>query len=301
MPSSLKMKDERVWLLDKSGQYSTKTGYAAAKLNMVGKHQEFNWRKSVWNVACSPKIRQFLWKMMHNALAVGESLLERGMQVDGRCKRCGGSESVLHVMFHCPFARRIWESCPALSVPPASLISSVEDLLKAGTRMVNLPPVGLSVPLYPWILWVLWTSRNQLRFEDKSFSESEVLAKAIWSAREWQNANISYKINSDSPKDCQRKEASKTTTTSLQANNDIVSCFSDAAWNSSTSAGGMGSICLQPDGSTLVQGSSSSEVVTSVLMAEALALKAAMEAAISLEVKDLICFSDSKSLVSLIT
>lgn len=295
------MKDERVWLLDKSGQYSTKTGYAAAKLNMKGKQHEFNWRKCVWNIACSPKIRQFLWKVMHNALAVGESLLKCGMQVDGRCKRCGESESVLHVMFHCSFARRIWDSCPALFAPPASSISSVEDLLKAGTRMVNLPPVGLSVPLYLWVLWVLWISRNQLRFEDKSFSESVVLAKAIKSAREWQNANTSNKTNSDSPKDCQRKEACKTTPAMPQTNIDIFSCYSDAAWNSSTCAGGMGWICLQPDGTTLVQGSSSSEVVASVIMAEALALKAAMEAAISHEAKDLICFSDSKNLISLIT
>nr|VDD55568.1 unnamed protein product [Brassica oleracea] len=51
----------------------------------------------------------------------------------------------------------------------------------------------------------------------------------------------------------------------------------------------------------LVQGSNSAEVVPSVIMAEALALKAAMEAAISHDIKDLICFSDSKSLISLIT
>lgn len=38
VPSSLQMKDERVWLLSKNGQYSTKTGYAAAKLNREGKH-----------------------------------------------------------------------------------------------------------------------------------------------------------------------------------------------------------------------------------------------------------------------
>uniref|UniRef100_A0A0D3DWH4 RNase H type-1 domain-containing protein n=1 Tax=Brassica oleracea var. oleracea TaxID=109376 RepID=A0A0D3DWH4_BRAOL len=51
----------------------------------------------------------------------------------------------------------------------------------------------------------------------------------------------------------------------------------------------------------LVQGSTSAAVVASVIMAEALALKAAMEAAISHDVKDLVCFSDSKSLISLIT
>lgn len=167
--------------------------------------------------------------------------------------------------------------------------------------MQNLPPVGLSVPLYPWILWVLWTSRNQLCFEDKSFSESEVLTKAIKTAREWQDANTSTNTPSDSLKDCQSKTDRTHTPDVPQVNNNIFSCYSDAAWNNSTCAGGLGWICLKPDGTTLDQGSASIEVVASVLIAEALALKAAMEAAISHEVKDLICFSDSKSLISLIT
>lgn len=301
VPSTQRMKDEQVWLLGKTGQYTTKTGYASAKLNTEGKQKEFNWRKNIWNVKCSPKIRQFLWKMTHNALAVGESLLKRGMLVDGRCKRCGESESVLHVMFHCPFAKKVWDSCPAMFLPTESSVSSVEGLLKDATRIVNLPPVGLAVPLYPWICWVLWTSRNQLCFEDKSSSESEVLAKAIKTAREWQNANISSSTPSDSPKDCQRIEARDQLSATPQLNNNIFSCYSDAAWNSSTCAAGLGWICLKPDGSTLLQGSTSSEVVASVLMAEALALKAAMEATIAHEVKDLVCFSDSKSLITLIT
>lgn len=223
------------------------------------------------------------------------------VQVDGRCKRCGESESVIHVMFHCPFARRIWEACHAMFVPSTSSVSSTEELPKTCTKMHNLLPVGLSVPMYPWILWVLWTSRNQLCFEDKSFSESDVLTKAIKSAHEWQNANTSTKIPSDLPKDCQSKAVRIHTPAVPQVNNNIFSCYSDAAWNSSTGAGGLGWICLKPDGATLVQGSTSTEVVATVLIAEALALKAAMEAAISHKVKDLICFSDSKSLISLIT
>ncbi|XP_018479280.1 uncharacterized protein LOC108850210 [Raphanus sativus] len=93
--------------------------------------------------------------------------------------------------------------------------------------------------------------------------QSEVLAKAIKSAREWQNANTSIKTPSDSTKDCLR----------LETQNSIPA---------------------------VSQGSASTEVA-SVLIAEALALKAAMKAAIDLNIKDLICFSDSKSFISLIT
>lgn len=166
--------------------------------------------------------------------------------------------------------------------------------------MINLPPMGLSVPLYPWLMWVLWTSKNQLIFEDKFFSESEVLAKAIKSSREWQNANTSIKTPSDSTKDCLRLETQNSIPAVSQVNGNVFSCFSDAAWNSSTCGRGLGWICMKPDGTMLTQGSASTEVA-SVLIAEALALKAAMKTAIDLNIKDLICFSDLKNLISLIT
>nr|VDD60735.1 unnamed protein product [Brassica oleracea] len=78
VPSEHSMQDEMVWLLEKSGTYSTTTGYAVAKLNVEGKHDGFEWRRYVWNVTCSPKIKQFLWKLKHKVLAVGESLVKRG-------------------------------------------------------------------------------------------------------------------------------------------------------------------------------------------------------------------------------
>ncbi|KAH0889365.1 hypothetical protein HID58_051794, partial [Brassica napus] len=109
----------------------------------------------------------------------------------------------------------------------------------------------VAVPLYPWMMWVLWTSRNQLCFEDKSFSETEVLAKAIKNAREWQDAKAGIKSPYDSPKDCRRTEVHTQPPLLPQVDENVFSCYSDAAWNSSSCAGGLGWICYKPDGSTL--------------------------------------------------
>lgn len=49
-----------------------------ARLNVEGKHDGFEWRRYVWNVTCSPKIKQLLWKLKHKVLAVSESLVKRG-------------------------------------------------------------------------------------------------------------------------------------------------------------------------------------------------------------------------------
>lgn len=233
---------------------------------------------------------------MHEALAVRESLIKRGMHVEGKCKRCGEMESIAHVMFLCPFAREVWSRCPSLFVPHIAAGQSIEESLKACSRMINFPPTGLRVPLYPWVMWALWTSRNQLCFEDKSFSETEVMGKAIKNALEWQNSQAT-KIPSTSSKDCPIKKAP----TQSQIMKNAFSCYSDAAWNSNSYAGGLGWICFKPDGTKLFQGSSAHHVIASVLVAEALSLKAAINAAIAHGAKDLVCFSDSKILISLIT
>ncbi|XP_048591412.1 uncharacterized protein LOC125576098 [Brassica napus] len=122
------------------------------------------------------------------------------------------------------------------------------------------------------------------------------MGKAIRSALEWQNSQAS-KIPSASSKDCPTKKAPPQS----QGMENAFSCYSDAAWNSNSCAGGLGWICYKPDGTKLLQGSSAHQIIASVLVAEALSLNAAIKAAIAHGAKDLVCFSDSKSLISLIT
>ncbi|KAF3608552.1 hypothetical protein DY000_02046182 [Brassica cretica] len=122
------------------------------------------------------------------------------------------------------------------------------------------------------------------------------MGKTIKNALEWQNSQAT-KIPSTSSKDCPIKKAP----TQSQIMENAFSCYSDAAWNSNSCAGGLGWICFKPDGTKLFQGSSAHQVIASVLVAEALSLKAAINAAIAHGAKDLVCFSDSKILISLIT
>ncbi|XP_013589051.1 uncharacterized protein LOC106404180 [Brassica napus] len=147
-----------------------------------------NWKKCVWNIKCSPKLQHFLWNVKSNALDVGETLSKCGIQTEGKCKRCGASESILHVIILCPYAQRVWKLASILTPPSTSSDASMAEILQACTKMINLPPTGLVTLLYPWIFWVLWTSRNQLMFEDKSFSETETMLKAIKATVEWQEA-----------------------------------------------------------------------------------------------------------------
>ena len=114
--------------------------------------------------------------MTSKALSVGASLETRGIAVDPTCKRCGSRETELHVLFSCPFAERVWNLVPCLFKPSVQSVDSVAELLNHCRRMATLPPVGLGVaPLYPWILWLIWNNRNQLVFENKTFSEENTV------------------------------------------------------------------------------------------------------------------------------
>lgn len=54
----------------------------------------------------------------------------------------------------------------------------------------NLPPSGCDLPLYPWLCWGIWTSRNKLIFEKQAFSTQEVITKAIIDAKSWRAAQL---------------------------------------------------------------------------------------------------------------
>lgn len=175
VPSSFHMEDERVWLPNASGMYTTRSGYAIAKLyNGNDADRSFVWKKCVWQ-ATSPKIKQFLWKANSKALPVGSLLESRGLIITPTCRRCGAQETEIHVLLHCPFVLRVWELAPCIHKPLLD-ISSVAQLLQQCRRMLSLPPTGLgATPLYPWILWTLWTNRNKLLFENLKFSEENCL------------------------------------------------------------------------------------------------------------------------------
>lgn len=142
---------------------------------------------------------------------------------------------------------------------------------------------------------MLWTSRNQFLFEDKSFSETEMMAKAIKAAKEWQSSLPTRKHISASPKDLPLLNSLP----QVPVNAHIL--CTDAAWNVATSAGGLGWVCNDAEGNATFQGTDHHRYVASALVAEALAMRAGLCMAISTNIKDIICCSDSKSLIDAIT
>lgn len=290
--SSMSLDDTLVWLPEKSGIYSAKSGYNLAKVASLPRSPTpFNWQKSLWNLSVSPKLKTFLWKAANGALAVGANLALRGLGTNTTCKRCGGKEDEGHLFLMCPYAARVWDLVPGLHKPSEYDFVSILQLLSTSSKMVNLPPTCLSSPLYPWLMWNLWKARNLFVFEDRSFSEAETVLKAIKDAKEWQDAQKVSQPQVKLPKVFQPPAPIS----------EKFSCFVDAAWNGISGACGLG-WCLK-DSSDLTSRTFSSQrtFVSSALVAEALALRSALSMASSLpDVEWLAVFSDSQILISLI-
>ena len=294
-PSSFGMVDTRVWLPERLGDYSTKTGYALSKLNATPpRDQAFNWNQYVWNVATSPKTKHLLWRIGNNALSVGSNLLARGIMVDGACKRCGAPETILHVLLNCPFASRVWNLLPANLKPSPNTSTTISQLLQNSKKTTCLPPTGVSNPVHPWLFWYLWTSRNKLMFENLLLSEEEVVLRSIKEARAWQEAQVRTCPPTSRPKPTRKSCPTSSVTSGL-------SCFVDAAWDVRSGFGGMGWFFTNRDTGVIAQDSTNRRFVASALVAETLAVKAALTAAVSSGFRALTIYSDSKTLVTLLT
>ncbi|CAA7017040.1 unnamed protein product [Microthlaspi erraticum] len=122
-PSKSGAQDKLIWLAAEGGIYSVKTGYYAAIKadeearqragdHQLEQHRGFKWIREIWQVHTTPKTRLFIWKAMWEALPVGENLRARNVNASVRCPHCNEVETTLHLLFHCTFARKVWNLVP---------------------------------------------------------------------------------------------------------------------------------------------------------------------------------------------
>lgn len=192
-PSISGAPDIQLWLGTKTGEYTAKSGYfTAVEDDNAGEDMgaNINWKKHVWNLDCAPKVKHFSWKVLKRALPVGERLVERHINADPKCKRCGENESITHLLFHCQFAQKVWLLAPFVTDVD---FRGIIDLLASWPSLCSQkcsPPTGISSgALFPWILWVLWKARNKFVFEGFSATPEDTLSSAIGLAREWSTSS----------------------------------------------------------------------------------------------------------------
>lgn len=107
-------RDQMVWNTKRNGIFKVRLEYNLAcslrkEVSMVAESSRTRedkgriWRK-VWQLPVKPKLKHFLWRCLHNWLAVDSTVKVRGMEIDETCKRCGmGKETREHIFFNCRY------------------------------------------------------------------------------------------------------------------------------------------------------------------------------------------------------
>ena len=287
--------DIYVWQPLQSGVYSTKSGYYTAamkdQIHVRPSDGSFDWIKDIWAEKSSPKMNLFMWSIAQEALPLGELLQKRGIQSGVACVRCNEVESATHTFFNCPFAQEVWKLIPMKRVVHIATDIDFKNAVVAFRQAVCLPPTGITTTILPWVCWALWSARNRRIFENHTLTAINVATKALRLAREWLNAqNQSGEVSGSVP---QPKQAQQ-----LQRNTETTGTFrSDAAYDKQSRRAGLAWIFKKPSGIHLNQGAITHDLVSSPLMAEALALRSGLLSAVNLELDKLQVFSDNSTLI----
>lgn len=211
-------------------------------------------------------------------------------EVSPLCPRCNELESITHLLFSCPYATKVWDLAPlATTIRAIDVVTTLEGWEKA-RKLPPLPPVRLEVgTLSASIVWNLWISRNQLIFAKWSFTPEETLHKAISEAREWKLAQPSPKTTTTIPLITIEPDPRRS---------GLTSVHTDVAWNWATRSAGFGWIIDDMVSSS--HHSATDLYVSSPLMAEALAVRSAINFALAGGIEAISIRSDSQGLINII-
>lgn len=197
----------------------------------------------------------------------------------------------MHIFFQCPFAIEVWKLLPLHRVVHLPTDCYFKKAVVACRNIVCLPPSGVTTAILPWVCWALWSARNTHIFEKRILTPTEIATKAVRLAREWINAQPHKEIE-------QRGVPTLSGAIRSGSVRELVpTCKSDAAFNQQSNRAGLAWIIYDASGEPLRQGSSSQELVASPLVAEALALRAGIVSAVSLELPKLRMLSDNVTLI----
>ncbi|KAI8024826.1 hypothetical protein LOK49_LG02G00251 [Camellia lanceoleosa] len=180
--------DTLLWHHDSKGCYMVKSGYheamnqahlASSLLSSSICWSERVWLL-VWNLHLPPKLKHFLWKIYHNALATRQNLFSRQCAVSARCPVClSSSKSLEHLLFECDWSKRVWFGCDLGLRCDNRDSFSTRDWFGKCFESLGTSDWGKSV-LYSmvWVAWTIWKGRNKHLFNHSLVDLAGVIAKA---------------------------------------------------------------------------------------------------------------------------
>lgn len=127
-----------------------------------------------------PKVKKILWHVVTNCLPTKDMLLTRRVQVSVFCPMCNiHTEIVLHIVVLCPQAVSSWKRT---NFPQ---ICGNFDSFSEWLQLVFQQRQGEDTLIAVMICWMLWKSRNELIWKQRSLTNQEVVGLAFTVLKQW--------------------------------------------------------------------------------------------------------------------
>ncbi|OVA11190.1 Reverse transcriptase zinc-binding domain [Macleaya cordata] len=173
--------DTLIWMLTPTGDFSTKSVYKSL-LQGEPAHSEsstfsFDWKRFWKMQGISPKVHLFLWRLLHNAIAVKVNIARHGTSVDTYCRLCYKSEeTVEHLFLHREVIKKVWFISPiGLRIDSPGITYNIADLFNI---WLCLNDAQDAFKLGCAMLWCIWKARNRVMFDNSEFNIGEVVSSA---------------------------------------------------------------------------------------------------------------------------
>lgn len=195
---NLEMDDHIIWPMTKSGSYTVRSGYNffdtisfSPTGTMAHSSHRINERVwlTLWNTNAPPKVKNFIWRALVQALPIFLNLFKRKISPSPLCPLCGSNtESVEHVILLCPGACCVWfASSFNYMVNPQAITKFDEWYDGIFTLAANDKKFRSEcLTKISFLCWEIWKARCNLLYQAIPFEPAKIALHAELAAVEFQ-------------------------------------------------------------------------------------------------------------------
>lgn len=181
--------DQIRWKWNREGIYTARSTYS-----VISEGGKIRWRFSyIWSAKVPPTVKIFAYMVLNERVLTRRALNRRGIHVDLHCVCCLNcpSESILHLVFLCPFAVEVWfHIANFLKRPLFKIGASVQNvwegywnLVKSQGRMSKKEWTSRFI----CAIWNLWKNRNAIIFREQRTAAKILALRTIQEMNLWLN------------------------------------------------------------------------------------------------------------------
>lgn len=178
------LEDRPAWHFDKKGMFSVKSAYkvavqrrergqcrdATGSATCLGVGSAFRWDK-IWKMGMPNKVKMFVWRLVHNSLAVRRNLRRRGMKEDTLCPMCCRlDEDPVHLFFKCKKVKECWRGLNLEEY--RDILVSCQSGKEVMQKIWSFPPEKQLWTVV--LLWRWWSVRNKVNAGERCATSSKV-------------------------------------------------------------------------------------------------------------------------------